>query len=48
MFPGVASAVPLYLILDALHLLDTRSGLVLVYAASGSGMISATLRIPKP
>jgi arabinogalactan oligomer / maltooligosaccharide transport system permease protein len=34
MFPGVASAVPLYLILDALHLLDTRSGLVLVYAAT--------------
>ena len=34
MFPGVASAVPLYLILDWLHLLDTRSGLVLVYAAT--------------
>lgn len=34
MFPGVASAVPLYLILDALRLLDTRSGLVLVYAAT--------------
>jgi arabinogalactan oligomer/maltooligosaccharide transport system permease protein len=34
MFPGVASAVPLYLILDALKLLDTRSGLVLVYAAT--------------
>lgn len=34
MFPGVASAVPLYLILDALHLLDTRLGLVLVYAAT--------------
>ncbi len=34
MFPGVASAVPLYLILDALGLLDTRSGLVLVYAAT--------------
>lgn len=34
MFPGVASAVPLYLILDALHLLDTISGLVLVYAAT--------------
>ncbi len=34
MFPGVASAVPLYLILDALHLLDTRSGLVIVYAAT--------------
>lgn len=34
MFPGVASAVPLYLILDTLELLDTRSGLVLVYAAT--------------
>ncbi len=34
MFPGVASAVPLYLILDALQLLDTRTGLVLVYAAT--------------
>jgi arabinogalactan oligomer / maltooligosaccharide transport system permease protein len=34
MFPGVASAVPLYLILDALHLLDTRTGLILVYAAT--------------
>lgn len=34
MFPGVASAVPLYLILDALRLLDTRTGLILVYAAT--------------
>jgi arabinogalactan oligomer/maltooligosaccharide transport system permease protein len=34
MFPAVASAVPLYLILDALHLLDTRLGLVLVYAST--------------
>ena len=34
MFPAVASAVPLYLILDALHLLDTRVGLVLVYAST--------------
>ncbi|MBX3192012.1 MAG: sugar ABC transporter permease [Labilithrix sp.] len=34
MFPAVASAVPLYLILDTLGLLDTRSGLVLVYAAT--------------
>ena len=30
MFPTVASAVPLYLLLDALHLLDSRTGLVLV------------------
>lgn len=34
MFPSVAAAVPLYLILDALHLLDSRSGLVLVYATT--------------
>lgn len=34
MFPGVAAAIPLYLILDATHLLDTRTGLVLVYAAT--------------
>lgn len=34
MFPGVAAAVPLYLMLDALGLLDTLSGLVLVYATS--------------
>ena len=34
MFPGVATAVPLYVILDALGLLDTRAGLVLVYATT--------------
>lgn len=34
MFPGVATAVPLYVILDALRLLDTRAGLVLVYATT--------------
>ena len=34
MFPAVASAVPLYLILDALHLLDSRVGLILVYAST--------------
>jgi arabinogalactan oligomer/maltooligosaccharide transport system permease protein len=34
MFPSVASAVPLYVLLDHLGLLDTRSGLVLVYAAT--------------
>jgi arabinogalactan oligomer/maltooligosaccharide transport system permease protein len=34
LFPTVASAVPLYLLLDTLELLDTRLGLVLVYAAS--------------
>lgn len=34
MFPGVAAAIPLYLLLDGLSLLDTRTGLVLVYATS--------------
>jgi arabinogalactan oligomer/maltooligosaccharide transport system permease protein len=34
MFPTVASAVPLYLLLDYLHLLDSRAGLVLVYAST--------------
>jgi len=34
MFPTVASAVPLYLLLDTFHLLDSRSGLVLVYAST--------------
>ncbi|HEY2509359.1 MAG TPA: ABC transporter permease subunit [Polyangiaceae bacterium] len=34
MFPAVASAVPLYLLLETLHLLDSRTGLVLVYAST--------------
>lgn len=34
MFPGVATAVPLYVILDTLRLLDTRAGLVLVYSTT--------------
>ncbi len=34
MFPGVAAAIPLYLILDTAHLLDSRFGLALVYAAT--------------
>lgn len=34
MFPGVAAAIPLYLMLNFMHLLDTRTGLVLVYATS--------------
>jgi arabinogalactan oligomer / maltooligosaccharide transport system permease protein len=34
MFPAVASAVPLFMILAALELLDTRSGLVLCYAST--------------
>ena len=34
MFPGVATLVPLYIILEKLHLLDSRWGLVLVYATT--------------
>ena len=34
MFPAVASAIPLYLVLDALHLLNSRTGLVLCYAST--------------
>ncbi|MEZ4301130.1 MAG: ABC transporter permease subunit [Polyangiaceae bacterium] len=34
MFPTVASAIPLYLLLDKLHLLNSRTGLVLCYAST--------------
>lgn len=34
MFPGVAASIPLYMLLDVSNLLDTRTGLVLVYATS--------------
>lgn len=34
MFPAVASLIPLYLILDKLALLNTRTGLVLCYAST--------------
>ena len=34
MFPTVASAVPLYLLLDALGLLNSRTGLVVCYAST--------------
>jgi arabinogalactan oligomer/maltooligosaccharide transport system permease protein len=34
MFPAVASAIPLYLVLETLGLLDTRTGLVLCYAST--------------
>lgn len=34
MFPAVAGAIPLYVLLDALGLLDSRSGLVLCYATT--------------
>jgi len=34
MFPGVVMAIPLYILLDLMHLLDSMSGLVLVYATT--------------
>jgi arabinogalactan oligomer / maltooligosaccharide transport system permease protein len=34
MFPMVASAVPLYIVLDTLSLLDTKTGLVVCYATT--------------
>ena len=34
MFPAIGTAVPIYAILSALRLLDTRAGLVLVYAST--------------
>lgn len=34
MFPSVAASVPLYLLLNAMGLLDTHAGLVLVYATT--------------
>lgn len=34
MFPSVVMAIPLYLLLDTLHLLDSLTGLVLVYSTT--------------
>ena len=34
MFPAVVMAIPLYILLDALHLLDSLTGLVLVYSTT--------------
>jgi arabinogalactan oligomer/maltooligosaccharide transport system permease protein len=34
MFPGVVMAIPLYLLLDTLHLLDSLAGLILVYSTT--------------
>jgi arabinogalactan oligomer / maltooligosaccharide transport system permease protein len=44
MFPTVVMAIPLYLLLDWLRLLDTLSGLVLVYAASSVPFSTWTLK----
>jgi arabinogalactan oligomer/maltooligosaccharide transport system permease protein len=34
MFPGVVMAIPLYILLDQMHLLDSLAGLVLVYSTT--------------
>lgn len=34
MFPGVVMAIPLYILLDTMHLLNTMTGLVLVYSTT--------------
>lgn len=34
MFPGVVMAIPLYILLDTFHLLDSLSGLILVYSTT--------------
>lgn len=34
MFPGVVMAIPLYILLDAVHLLDSMAGLTLVYSTT--------------
>jgi arabinogalactan oligomer/maltooligosaccharide transport system permease protein len=34
MFPGVAASIPLYMLLHYLHLLDSRTGLILVYSTT--------------
>lgn len=44
MFPGVVLAVPLYVILDRLGLLDALSGLVLVYATTSVPFATFTLK----
>jgi len=44
MFPGVATLVPLYLLLEKLHLLDARAGLVLVYATTAVPFCVVQLR----
>ncbi|MCB9684109.1 MAG: ABC transporter permease subunit [Alphaproteobacteria bacterium] len=44
MFPQVVMAIPLYLMLDLLHLLDSLTGLVLVYAATSVPFATFTLK----
>jgi arabinogalactan oligomer/maltooligosaccharide transport system permease protein len=44
MFPGVVMAIPLYLLLDTLALLDSLTGLVLVYATTSVPFSVFTLK----
>lgn len=44
MFPGVVMAVPLYVLLDAMGLLDALAGLVLVYATTSVPFATFTLK----
>lgn len=44
MFPAVVMAIPLYLLLDALGLLDSLTGLVLVYATTSIPFSTWTLK----
>jgi arabinogalactan oligomer/maltooligosaccharide transport system permease protein len=44
MFPGVVMAIPLYILLDALGLLDSLTGLVLVYATTSVPFSVFTLK----
>ena len=44
MFPGVVMAIPLYILLDALGLLDSLMGLVLVYATTAVPFSVFTLK----
>jgi arabinogalactan oligomer/maltooligosaccharide transport system permease protein len=44
MFPGVVTTIPLYVLLDRLHLLNQLSGLVLVYAITAIPFCVFTLK----
>lgn len=44
MFPQVVMAIPLYILLDAMHLLDSLTGLVLVYATTSVPFSTWTLK----
>jgi arabinogalactan oligomer/maltooligosaccharide transport system permease protein len=44
MFPGVVMAIPLYILLDAMNLLDSMTGLVLVYATTSVPFSVFTLK----